>query len=136
MIGREIIWHNFWWKLLALFLATVVWFTFHSGDKLEFQLREFGSILGAREFVQHPLTLMIPAAADRQFKVDPMFIDLTLSGEKEALKKLTGKDLQAFVNLSDVTNGTGFVKVEVLVPKGIKVDRVLPSEARYVAHRP
>ena len=46
MIGREIISQNFWWKLLALFLATLVWLTFHSGG-LRFHFPDsFGSIIG------------------------------------------------------------------------------------------
>src|SRR5437868_6391879 len=103
MIGREIISHNFWWKLLALFLATVVWLTFHSGDKLQFQLREsFGAINSTREFVQHPLTAMLPAGDRRIVNVDPVKINLTLSGERQSLEYLAGRDVQAFINLADV----------------------------------
>ena len=128
---REIIATNFWWKLTSLLVATGIWFGFHSGDKLSFQIRDdFAAVNGTRDFVRHPITLMKNATDNRNARIEPKEVDIIVSGETDALRKISGKEIQAFVDLTEIKDDTTTVRIQVFTPRGIRLESVNPPQAR------
>ena len=120
---RQIVGTNFWWKLTALLVATGIWLGFHSGDKLSFQIRdEFTTANSTRSFVRHPITLMKSSTDTRNARIEPKEVDIVVSGEARSLRKILGKEIQAYVDLTDVKDDTISVRIQVFIPRGIRLE--------------
>ena len=133
MVWRDFILNNIWWKITALFLAVVVWVTFHSSDELE----SLVSLTSSRSFVRHPVTVMEAANDVRNFRLAPDEVDITVSGEVSLIRSLAGSDLHAFVDLTRIkTNKVNSAEVQVYRPRGVRLERVVPDEVRLELIKP
>ncbi len=125
---REIIVHNFWWKVSAFVIAVgaYVGLKSRSGDLPEFTARPG---YATRLLVAHPIAVTKPATDTREFTVDPPQVDITVSGDSEILRKLRSREVRATVDLSDFRPGSNNVPVHVLIPdeNRIKLQRVVPE---------
>ena len=133
MVWRDFILNNIWWKITALFLAVVVWVTFHSSDELQ----SLVSLTSSRSFVRHPVTVMEAANDVRNFRLAPDEVDITVSGEVSLIRSLAGSDLHAFVDLTRIkTNKVNSAEVQVYRPRGVRLERVVPDEVRLELIKP
>ncbi len=133
MAWRDFILNNLWWKLTALLLAIVAWFTFHSSDDFEGLI----NLTSSRAFVRHPVTVMKAAHDSRNFRLAPDEVDITVSGEISLIKSLAGSDLHAFVDLTRLkSNKANSVKVQVYQPRGVRVETVVPDTVRLELIKP
>ncbi|MEK7685064.1 MAG: hypothetical protein AAB466_06555 [Verrucomicrobiota bacterium] len=133
MVWRDFILNNIWWKITALFLAVVVWVTFHSSDELQ----SLVSLTSSRSFVRHPVTVMKAANDVRNFRLAPDEVDITVSGEVSLIRSLAGSDLHAFVDLTRIkTNKVNSAKVQVYRPRGVRLERVVPDAVRLELIKP
>src|SRR5436190_10843472 len=140
---REYVLNNLGRKLVSLCLASLIWFTVSSVDRKEPRLLEspFGSLLPkpvtelvTGEFGQIPITIVSLAQDTRAFRLDARQAKVIVSGERELLLRLTAKDIQAVVDLTDLANskktdaGTNLITrpVRVRSPDGITVVKVEP----------
>jgi hypothetical protein len=131
-------------KLVSLCLASLIWFTVSSADRKEPRLLEspFGSLLPkpvteqvTGEFAQIPIAIVGLAQDTWAFRLDARQAKVTVSGERGHLLRLAAKDIQAVVDVTDLTNanktdpGTNRIirQVRVKSPEGIAVLKVEPS---------
>lgn len=135
---REFLLNNFLWKLTALMLAVIVWLSMQSGTptsqppSIATRINP-ASAISTRDIVSHPITIRKPAADSREFRLDPLQVSLTLSGDLEKLKALQGRDVEASVDLSLVRTGSSptNLAVKVSLPgTGITLDKVQPETIR------
>ncbi len=144
---RDYVLNNLGRKLVSLCLATLIWFNVSSADRKEPRLPEswFESLLPAPvtervtgEFAQVPIALVSLAQDTRAFRLDARQAKVTVSGERGVLRRLTAKDIQAVVDLTDLGNGkkseasTDLItrQVRVRSPDGTMVLKVEPSAVR------
>ncbi len=130
MSARDAILQNFWLKLFSLVLATMIWFAIFGAQN---NLRSDRPALGAvtRKLERVPITVLQSAADFRAFRVEPNTIDVTVRGPIAEVQALTPRQLEVFINLTDVHDSAGLTK-KILVhsPPGIAVVEVSHTEAR------
>ena len=141
---RDYVFNNLGRKLVSLCLATLIWFNVWSVDRKEPRLLEsaFGSLLPkpvtelvTGEFAQIPITIVSLAQDTRAFRLDARQAKVVVSGERGLLLRLTARDIQAVVDLTDLGNAkkndssTNLIMrpVRVSSPDGISVVKVEPS---------
>src|SRR2546426_4624267 len=141
---RDYVLNNLGRKLVSLCLASLVWFNVSSMDRKEPRLLEspFGSLLPkpvtewvTGEFTQIPIAIVSLAQDTRAFRLDVRQAKVIVSGERGLLIRLTAKDIQAVVDLTDLANAkktdasTNMMirAVRVRAPDGISVLKVEPS---------
>ena len=141
---RDYVLNNLGRKLVSLCLASLVWFNVSSMDRKEPRLLEspFGSLLPkpvtewvTGEFTQIPIAIVSLAQDTRAFRLDARQAKVVVSGERGLLLRLTARDIQAVVDLTDLANArrtdtdTNLVSrpVRARSPDGITVVKVEPS---------
>ena len=130
MSAREAILQNFWLKLFSLVLATMIWFAI-AGAKLNLRPDQSGLGTLTRKIDSVPITVMQSASDFRAFRVDPSHIDVTVRGPIAEVQALTRRQLEVFINLSDVNDSVGLTKkILVQTPAGITLVQVSHTEAR------
>ncbi|KAF0178226.1 MAG: hypothetical protein FD161_1973 [Limisphaerales bacterium] len=129
MSARDAILQNFWLKLFSLVLATMIWFAIFGAQN---NLRPSQPALGTvtRKIEHVPITVMKSAADLRAFRVEPSQIDVTVRGPIAEVQALTARQLEVFINLTDVHDTAGLnKKILVHTPPGIAVVAVSHTEA-------
>ena len=141
---RDYVFNNLGRKLVSLCLASLIWFNVWSVDRKEPRLLEspFGSLLSKQgaelvtgEFAQIPIAIVTLAQDTRAFRLDARQAKVVVSGERGLLLRLTAKDIQAVVDLTDLANARRTNTISNLVsrpvrarsPDGITVVKVEPS---------
>ena len=130
MSARDAILQNFWLKLFSLVLATMIWFAIFGAQS---NLRPSQPSLGTvtRKIERVPITVMQSAADFRAFRVEPSHIEVTVRGPIAEVQALTARQLEVFINLTDVQDTTGLnKKILVHTPAGVAVVQVSHTEAR------
>jgi hypothetical protein len=145
---RDYVFNNLGRKLVSLCLASLIWFNVSSTDRtdrkqqsLEPRLLEspFGSLPGTElmtgEFTQIPIAIVSLAQDKQAFRLDKRHAKVIVSGERGIVIRLTAKDIQAVVDLTDLASArkndtsTNLIIRPVLArsPDGITVLKVEPS---------
>jgi|SRR6266478_1686678 len=141
---RDYVLNNLGRKLVSLCLASLIWFNVSSTDRKEPRLLEspFGSLLPkpvtervTGEFAHIPIAIVSLAQDTRAFRLDAREAKVTMSGERGQLIRLTAKDIQVVVDLTDLAKAkkndpsTNLIirPVRVRSPDGISVVKVEPS---------
>ncbi len=130
MSTRDAILQNFWLKFFSLILATMIWFAiFGAQNNLRPDRPGHGFVTHKIEHV--PITVMKSAADLRAFRVEPSHIDVTVRGPIGEVQALTARQLEVFINLTDVNDVAGLnKKILVHAPAGIAVVEVSQTEVR------
>lgn len=125
MSTRDALLQNFWLKFFSLVLATMIWFAIvgvQTNPALGTHTRRLDRV---------PITVMQSAAEYRIFHVEPSHIDVTVRGPIAEVQALTARQLEVFINLTDVHDTAGLTKkILVHTPPGIAVVQVSHTEAR------
>jgi hypothetical protein len=115
MTLRNLVYHNFAWKLMSVLLAVLVWWRI---DPLTREAKTRRAVAAAVSTTSKDLTLpvrvMAPAGDSRGFSVTPGEVTLTLSGTVAALAALSLNGVQAYVDataLGDARSGTADVHI-------------------------
>lgn len=127
---RAYILNNFWWKLLSVLLATLIWLTIHSIVEVDARM---GQLAGAtdQDFANLPITVMTSAADLRGFQIVPSTATVTLRGEDEALKRVAPRNIQVYVNLTEAKQAAANVeRIYAFAPPGFAVIKVTPPFVR------
>lgn len=129
---RNLVLDNLWLKLLALALATLVWYGIKSKiDKGIQPPTGAQASISTRLFERHPLSVLIAASATNQFRLDTNLVNILVKGEIGLVESLEPQDIQVFVDLTGappVTEATNRVLVQL--PPGITLDQVIPAYVR------
>lgn len=129
MSARDAILQNFWLKLFSFVLATMIWFAIYGAQN---NLRPDRPALSTmpRKIEHVPITVMKSATDLRTFRVEPSHIDITVRGRIAEVQALTARQLEVFINLTEVHDTAGLTKkILVHTPPGITVVEVSHTEA-------
>jgi hypothetical protein len=116
-------------KLISLVLATAVWFTIYA---FQHDIRWGKSLMEqTRVFERHPITVMKNAADSHAYRFIPSEVDVVLRGPSQVINSITERDIEVYINLTDVVDAEKLVKkVIVIPPEDIKVVEVRPPVVR------
>lgn len=129
MSVRDLISNNLSWKVVSLLAATLIWLTIHSS--IQGTIRTNIHAAGPDSSVTLNLPIVVATLADdsHAFRITPHTVEVTLAGDAERIARLKGSDVDAFVNLIDVTGAWRLrKKVQVRPPPGISIIRIEPGE--------
>lgn len=128
---REDLQNNFWLKLSSLILALLIWFSVRFSKQDLRPTQNPLSRFSNSEFMNVPVRVIRKPEAAEGCRVEPARVDITLRGEKSALKNLTAKDIVAFVTVYDnPAVGVSSNQVEVYAPPAVSVVQVSPPGVR------
>ena len=121
---RDLIKYNFGLKCFAVLLGTLTWLA------IRFEVGS-GVRLTTQEFPRQKITMLSNSGDTRSFVVTPPEATITLKGDSSTLQRFGGEELRTFVNLTAFGEVKAtMVRVEVLVPSGIQVIKVVPDVVR------
>jgi YbbR domain-containing protein len=125
MAYRDYILHNFWWKLLSLLLAALMWLTIETAFQKDKFLGETPVVTSSRRvFPSVPVTLLTSPSNTNDYTVDPLTVTVELSGAADQLSKVTERQLHVFVDLSDAGDERRFRRyIMTQAPGNLKVER-------------
>jgi YbbR domain-containing protein len=123
MAKRDLILHNFWWKVTSLLLAVIVWIVVHGTDQTNDIYR------APRHFPGHVLSVMRDTNDKRKIRVTPTEVDIIVTAPITEATRLTDSDIQTFVDLSDVDERHTKARIRVYVPRGVQLESITPDEA-------
>ena len=147
MALRHYVLNNLGRKLVSLCLASLIWFAVSSADRKEPRLLESAlesllpnpvTDLVPGEFTQIPIAVVSLAQDTRAFRLEPRQAKVIVSGERGLLRRLTAKDIQAVVDLTDLGSAkksdanTNLIirPVRVRSPEGTTVLKVEPANVQ------
>ena len=130
MTLRRLILHNFWLKLMSIFLASLLWLVVQAGlQDSESATRRFARATASREFAQRPVLVLTDMSGRRGFRAEPREVSVTVSGPGITVEQLHDSDLQAYVELMAPAQMKGEMpfKVHVQMPRGITLVKISPE---------
>jgi YbbR domain-containing protein len=131
---RDLLTKDFGWKILALFLAAVIWFTVKNISSEPAPVNAAFGIWETRTLTNWPI-LVVSAAADvREFKVQPDNVAITFTARPEVMAAMQVRDIEAHVDLTDIESAPRGVRTRVIVstPAGVALVRVDPPDVDVV----
>jgi hypothetical protein len=105
---HEYIFENLRWKLAALLLAVLAWFS------IQLAIRKGFGDWRAQTLRHQPVQVVTAPSDLRAFRIVPAEVDVVLRPRPGTLKNMSEQPVQVFVNLTDLPNVTGLIR-EVLV---------------------
>jgi hypothetical protein len=126
---RDIVTKDFWWKLFAVLLAVLIWFTV---DTISNEGTRPGRGIGmwqTRTFTNLPVLVTSAAADVREFRFNPETVTVTVSASPEIMAAITENEIQPTVNLTDIDSARSLLmRVKVSAPAGVTPIRVIPAD--------
>src|SRR5687767_13918462 len=117
MAKRDLILHNFWWKVTSLLLAIIVWFVVYATDTNR-------SVLPTtrRSFPNHALAVLRDSTDKRPLRITPTEVNIVVSAPIMDATRLTDADIQTFIDLNDVDERDKKAQIRVFVPRGVRLE--------------
>ena len=85
-----------------------------------------------RQFMSIPLVL---EGASKSTAYSPKFVSIVLQGTKKSIEAVGRKEIQAFVDASDLSAGSHRRKIQVKIPEDTTLIETTPSEAMVEIHQ-
>lgn len=125
---RDLILHNFWWKLVSLLVAVIVWSTYYiSGGTFH-----FGALTAddaTSRFEGYRPRLLNRQSDPHRYQFSPQEVTVSFSGARTLLDSMTFKDLVVYVDLQEYLVGsTNLLSVQVRTPPGVTLVSVKPDK--------
>ena len=133
MASRNPILHNFGWKVLSLVLAALTWLTietdFRRQERTDAESRQAPvTTTSHKTFPAVAVTLLASPTNTNHYRLTPETAQVEIGGDEQALRMLSFRDVQAFVDLSDVEDEKQFRKpVQIRVPRDFIVVSIDPT---------
>ncbi|MCK4437042.1 hypothetical protein KAU86_03760 [bacterium] len=102
-------------KLSSLALALVLWFSLY-GER-----EGFSFIRGRKMELEVPVRVLQLPTSSLQAKVSPDKVKLTVTGSRRLLRKMSMRDITAFIRVEDLKKGEYDLPLRVNLPPGIKI---------------
>ena len=105
MAWRDLVQHNFWWKLTAVILATLIWLTVDKGERGR-NADKSGE--AARRFEHVPIQLLTEPGIAGTYSTVPKTVSFVAKGPSGVLELLSPEDFTVYTRVlakSDKTNG-------------------------------
>jgi YbbR domain-containing protein len=134
MASRNIILHNFWWKLLSLLLAALMWLYIDMESQRDERIAEASKEVvteNRRPFYGIPITLLNSTANTNGYTITPGEVSVEVGGEdRKALDDLQARRVRAFVDITDAEDEKQFRRpILVQLPNDFTVLGIAPSNA-------
>lgn len=127
---RRLFLEDFWLKLFAFILATLIWFTVWLAIQKE--VSPVPALVSQstteRVFFNLPVVVYSLAEDVHSFKVSPQEVSVTVQGDRKALETLRGQDIGVTVNLTHLEGTHSRKRIDVSTPVGIMHVKVDPPE--------
>lgn len=120
--------HNLGWKLFSLFIAFIVWNTYHIRGSLDIGESLFDDSASKEFFGYQPRILSRQGIASH-YELQPREISISIRGPEGLLEPLSYRDISAFVDIDafNPSAATNLLRVNVTVPTGVRLVRYSPS---------
>jgi hypothetical protein len=129
---RNLLLNNRWLKLVALALATLIWFSIHL--RVTNSIQPPSGPIGAiseRAFDRHPVSVLTDATAQGGALLEPSRVRITVKGDTAVVERLRADEIQAFVDVTRAPAGVDLTnKVVVYAPSNVTLVRVEPPNVR------
>jgi YbbR domain-containing protein len=134
---RRILFKNFPLKLFSLMLAGMIWFAIFSIQDKPKPVPGFGVGDTKKAFDQVPVHVLKSPSDTAVYTISPNAVNITVSGDPRILESLTARDVQVFIDFSDVRSGSrkNERKQDVQVRLPEPVDRIEVSPSYVFADR-
>jgi hypothetical protein len=129
MVSRDLIFHNFWFKVTSLLLAVIVWMVVKGGDLPAPTSATQLAPPRTTVFPNHALLIIREATDQRPINIEPTDVEIGVAGPPAEMAALRESDIQAFVDLAEV-RPNGKARIRVYLPRGIRLETLNPKEAR------
>ena len=96
--------HNFWLKIFSLGLAMIIWATVHVGITRDLSLTNPNVAHPFRTGIPLPVSIITQPGDARVFKISPKLATATIVGEESIVRRMSGKDIKVYVDLTDFTS--------------------------------
>jgi YbbR domain-containing protein len=119
MIKRLLV-NNFVIKIVAFFLALILWMYVSSNNLPNFQdlTTTFSDVPLAYRNLDESLTII---------RI-PVEVDVLLSGSADAINAVRPQELEVYVDLRGLGEGTHRITPNALIPRGVRVENFRPSQ--------
>ncbi len=137
MPSRNLILHNFGWKLLSLAVAALLWviinIVLQKNEQERVAAREVETE-SRRPFYGIPITVLASPSNTNRFSITPDLVSVDVgSKDSKALDDLQARQVQAFVDVSDAEDEKQFRRpVQIHVPPDFVVVAMAPTNASVV----
>jgi YbbR domain-containing protein len=129
MAARDLVFNNFWWKLLSVLLAALAWITIDATLRKDSEQTQVITS-SHREFTPIPITLLTSPRNTNQFRINPALVSVDISGNADDLKKLQIDQIEAFVDATTIQDEKEVRKeIQVRTPPDVRVEKVEPAFA-------
>jgi len=130
---RDLLTKDWGWKLFSVALAIVIWLIVQTiRNEAGTGVNPLGAMM-TRTFNDLPVLVVSAAATVREFEVKPKVVQVTVSGGPEAVAALQESEIHVIVDLTDIEPAENLKKrIDVSVPMGVTVVRVIPADADVV----
>lgn len=135
---------DFWWKLLAFVLATLIWANFGGklNDRIELDtthVNDLGATDPDTKVLSKPLTRTIAALRGpditNSMRIEPPEATIIVRVEASQSRVLEAKQILAFVDVTDMNDKQGWAAsarrtsrlVQVVLPAGVELISVKPK---------
>jgi hypothetical protein len=134
MASRTAILHNFWWKLLSLVTAALLWLIINivlQKNEQEMVAAREVETENRRPFYGIPITVLASPSNTNRFSITPDLVSVNVgSKDSKALDDLQAHQVQAFVDVSDAEDEKQFRRpVQIHVPPDFVVVAMAPTNA-------
>lgn len=120
-------------KLFSLTLAVLIWATVSIAILRDVSVVPGTAATYSRTYFDQTIILISSAGDVRGYRVKPSEVDVTLQGDREALRKLKSSQIHALVDLTEFTPGvTNMARIEVTTPPGFTHVSVVPAEVEII----
>ena len=132
MAKRDLVLHNFGWKVLSLLLAALMWMAISTAvlkdEQRAWNLQE-SPVESMRRFAV-PITLLTRAVGGNQFAITPAAVEVAVSGKAVDLEKLQVRQIAAFVDVTSATEEKLFRRdIRAQAPPEFRIQSVTPAIA-------
>jgi YbbR domain-containing protein len=128
MAARDLVFNNFWWKLLSVLLAVLTWITIDA--TLRKDSEQTPVITSSHRPFDVPVTLLTSPRNTNQFRINPALVSVDVSGNADDLKKLQAEQIEAFVDATAIQDEKEVRKeIQVRTPPDVRVEKVEPAFA-------
>ncbi|MCD5390576.1 hypothetical protein LR007_01735 [candidate division NPL-UPA2 bacterium] len=112
---RKQLFSNLGIKLSCLALALILWLSLY-GER-----EDLSFIIGRKMELDVPVKVLQTPFSSLQAKVSPDKVRLTVTGSRRLLRKLSVRDVTAFIRVEDLKKGEYDLPLRVNLPPGIKI---------------
>ncbi|HAV64534.1 MAG TPA: hypothetical protein DCY13_19470 [Verrucomicrobiales bacterium] len=133
MNWRDLVFHNLRWKLFSVFIAVVVWNTYHLSDGTLGLREEIFDTSATGKFVGVNVRVLTPQGSPYNYRASPPTVDFKVVGTREVVDSLSRGDLLVYVDAADFNEeGTNTVPVHVHIPTRATLLEVKPERIRLI----